>query len=429
MSEKPFGIGDGSVAGSAQVLSVAGSSPDDPPPGPPSRPPRIEDFLGEHPTRDLLAWAWLWQNDARFPIHHGGGLLARLVAFGKKLLRPLGLFPVKDLWDRQRVYNAILIEILERYREEHAAIRGDHRHYLERLDAIDARTTVGLQDVMLHNDALFSRVDQKLDRYRREARELWHRLGALVAAAEAAPPGTRPTAALDQAFGEQQYLNLEERFRGSEQEIASRIAAYAPYFEGKTSLLDLGCGRGEALELFARQGLAVHGIDSSAEMVARCREKGLSAEQGDLFGTLAAMPDGSYDAVVSFHVIEHLPPQSLPLLVRSAWRVLKPGGVLILETPSPLSVVMSARNFWADPTHLRPVHPWSLEVVFREAGFEPVTRLDLHPFPEDERLPEIALEPLPADQRPLADQINRLRDLLDDLLFGDRDFALIGIRP
>lgn len=422
---KPFEIGDGSAAVVAQAAAPVGSSPDDSP-RPISRreAPSIEHFLGEHPTRDLLSWAWLWGNDVAFPIHRGGGIVSRLVALGKKLLRPLALFPVKDLWDRQRVFNAILIETLEKYREEHAAIRATHQHYLERLDAIDARTTVGLQDVMLHNDALFSRVDQKLDRYRREARELWHRLGALVTAAESPEPG-----ALKKAVEEQQYLNLEERFRGSEAEIAERISAYSPFLEGKGSLLDLGCGRGEALELFARQGLAVHGIDSSKEMVARCHEKGLSAQEGDLFGSLAAIADGSYDAVVSFHVIEHLPPSSLPLLVRSAWRILKPGGVLILETPSPLSVVMSARNFWADPTHLRPVHPWSLEVVFREAGFEPVTRLDLHPFPQEERLPEIDLQKLPADQQALADQINRMRDLLDDLLFGNRDFALVGIRP
>lgn len=420
IADKPLGIGDESASVSAQAPFEAGSSPDDSP----RQPPTIEEFLGEHPTRDLLSWAWLWESDATFPIHRGGGPLARLIAFGKKLLRPLALFPVKDLWDRQRAYNAILIETLEKYREEHAAIRATHQHYQERLAAIDARTTVGLQDVMLHNDALFSRVDQKLDRYRREARELWHRLGALVTAAESPQPG-----AMQRAIEEQQYLTLEERFRGSEAEISERISAYQPFLAGKKSLLDLGCGRGEALALFAAQGLAVHGIDSSAEMIARCHEKGLSAQEGDLFGTLAAMPDGQYDAVVSFHVIEHLPPSSLPQLVRSAWRVLKPGGVLILETPSPLSLVMSARNFWTDPTHLRPVHPWNLEVVFREAGFEPVSRLDLHPFPADERLPEIQLEGLSGEQKQLADQVNRLRDMLDDLLFGNRDFALVGIRP
>lgn len=322
------------------------------------------------------------------------------------------------------MFNLILIETLEKYREAHAAISATHQHYLDRLDAIDARTTQGLQDVMLHNDALFARVDQKLDRYRREARELWHRLGALIVAQEAQPPR-----ALGQVLEEQQYLTLEQRFRGSEDEIESRVSAYLPFLEQGGRLLDLGCGRGEALAVFARHGLAVHGIDASAEMVALCREKGLSAEQGDLFAALRAFPDASFDAVVSYHVIEHLPPQLLPELVRSAWRVLRPGGVLILETPSPLSLAMSARNFWMDPTHLRPVHPASLEVTFREAGFEPVHRLDLHPFPADQRLPEIDLANLPPEQRPLADQINRLRDLLDDLLFGHRDFALIGTRP
>lgn len=408
------GIGDGPGGSNAQASVSSGSSPDEL--------PSLDAFLREHPTRRLLDWAWLWTSDTTFPILRGSGLRATLVALAKKLLRPFVRMPVADLWDRQRMFNLILIETLEKYRQAHAAIEATHQHYLDRLDAIDARTTQGLQDVMLHNDALFARVDQKLDRYRREARELWHRLGALIVAQEAQRP-------LGQVLEEQQYLTLEQRFRGSEGEIESRVSAYLPYLRKEGRLLDLGCGRGEALAVFARHGLKVHGIDASAEMVAICRDKGLSAEHGDLFAALASFPDGSFDAVVSYHVIEHLPPSSLPLLVRSAWRVLRPGGVLILETPSPLSLAMSARNFWMDPTHLRPVHPASLEVSFREAGFEPVHRLDLHPFPEEQRLPEIDLAGLPDDQQPLADQINRLRDLLDDLLFGHRDFALIGTRP
>ena len=92
-------------------------------------------------------------------------------------------------------------------------------------------------------------------------------------------------------------------------------------------------------------------------------------------------------------------------------------------------MVTAARDFWADPTHARLVHPASLEVSLREAGFEPVHRLDLHPFPDSERLPEIDLARLPEEQRALADQVNRLRDILDDLLFGSRDFGLVGIKP
>ena len=164
-------------------------------------------------------------------------------------------------------------------------------------------------------------------------------------------------------------------------------------------------------------------------MVARCREKGLKAEVGDLFEALASRPEGELGAIVSFHVIEHLPATLVPRLVRLAWRALKPGGILILETPSPLALAMSARDFWMDPTHRRPVHPAHLETTFREAGFEPVHRVDLHPFPEDQGLPEIDLNRLPEEQRELGDQVNRMRDILDDLLFGDRDFGMVGVKP
>jgi len=392
----------------------------------PEEGPLSLDRFVEWPTRDLSLWARLWTEDRPFPIRsRRRGLLGRFVAFAKRLLRPLVKFPLGDLWDRQRTFNLILIESLERQRTELHQTAEAHAELLRRLDE---RTTAGLADVMGHNDALFARVDQKLDRYRRQSRELWGRLGALLAAAET--PSDRPVGeTMAEVRREQSYLELERRYRGSEEEIASRIAAYLPHLKGRGEVLDLGCGRGEALALLGGHGIPARGVDSSGEMIARCREKGLEVEEGDLFEHLGSLDEGALGGIVSFHVIEHLPATSLERLVRLAWRALRPGGVLILETPSPLSVVTAARNFWIDPTHLRPVHPASLEIAYREAGFEPVHRLDLHPFPEEERLPEIDLEKLPEEQRPLADQVNRLRDVLDDLLFGARDFALVGEKP
>ncbi len=164
-------------------------------------------------------------------------------------------------------------------------------------------------------------------------------------------------------------------------------------------------------------------------MVALCRERGLDAAPGDLFERLAAVPEASLGGVVSFHVVEHLPAPSLDRLVRLAYRALLPGGVLILETPNPLSVVVAARNFWLDPTHRRPVHPESLQLLYELAGFDPIERLDLRPFPDVERLPEIDLARLPQDQRLLADRVNRLRDRLDELLFGFQDYGMVGTKP
>ncbi len=398
--------------------------------------PSIDLFLGE-PTRDLEQWAWLWTGDHPFPVRSHRGLFGRALVFFKRLLRPLAKSVTADLWDRQRIFNLILLETVaeERRLRQHLSARQDdiqktHQKAIEDhaaiLEALDRRVAASMTDVLAHNDALFARVDQKLDRYRREAKDLWHRLGALIAAAETETPAV----GLRSTQQEQEYLELERRYRGSEDEIAERVSVYLPHLEKVAGdVLDVGCGRGEAIEVLERHGIAARGIDASAEMVERCREKGLDAERADLFEYLGGLEEESLGALVSFHVIEHLAPESVERLARLAWKALKKGGVLVLETPSPLSLVMAGRNFWIDPTHRRPVHPGSLEVTFREAGFEPVHRLDLHPFPAAERLPEIDLAALPEKQKELADHVNRLRDILDDLLFGHRDFAMIGIKP
>jgi SAM-dependent methyltransferase len=349
------------------------------------------------------------------------GVLGRLVVAFKKLLRPLVQVPQNDLWERQRVFNLILLEHLERLRELKLE---DRLAYLEGFQA------QGVQDLMAHNDALFARVDQKLDRHRREVRDLQASLGealALVGDGSEQESDEAPAAVLERAREEHGYLELERRHRGTEEEIRERIARYLPYLEGAPGpVLDLGCGRGEALALLAGAGLEARGVDASARMVARCRERGLDAREGDLFEALAAEEAGSLGGVVSFHVIEHLPAAGLDRLVRLAHRALAPGGVLVLETPNPLSLVAGARNFWLDPTHRRPVHPEALSLLYELAGFGSVETIELRPFPDAERPPEIDLATLPEELRPLAHQVNTLRDHLDRVLYGYQDFAVVG---
>ena len=348
-------------------------------------------------------------------------MLGRFLVAWKRLVRPLVKVPQNDLWERQRIFNLILLEHLGR-------VYDNRRIDDERIGYLEALGATGITELMRHNDALFARADQKLDRYRREVYDLLGGLGGALARLET-EDSAPAVSALAQAREEHAYFELERRWRGTEEEIRERISLYLPYLAGKAPVLDLGCGRGEALALLAEHGLAARGVDGSARMVALCRERGLEAVEGDLFGVLAAAPPASLGAVVSFHVIEHLPAPALDRLVRLAWRALRPGGVLILETPSPLSLVVAARNFWLDPTHVRPVHPESLRLLFELAGFDPVERLDLRPFAAAERLPEIDLALLPEPQHVLADHLNRLRDRLDELLFGCQDYGLIGARP
>jgi O-antigen chain-terminating methyltransferase len=235
--------------------------------------------------------------------------------------------------------------------------------------------------------------------------------------------------ALEEGWKEQGYRSLEDRFRGTREDIAERVSTYLPFLPAEGDVLDLGCGRGEALEVLGSQGLTVRGVDLSAEMVEECHGRGLSAQCGDLFEVLANCPEGALAGVVSLHVIEHLDGADVDRLIRLAWRALGAGGALILETPNPLSLVVAARNFWRDPTHRRPIHPDTLAFLFGEAGFESVERLDMRPFGELEELPEVNLEEVPADLRILAEGVNEMRDHLDALLYGYQDYAVVGKKP
>ena len=381
--------------------------------------PAIERFLGE-PTRDLTEWRWLWEGNRRFPISSHRGLLGRLVVLGKRLLRPFVSAPQNDLWERQRVFNLILLEYLQRGEDIRQKVLAVHEPRLDRLEAV---WRDGLAEVMGHNDALFARVDQKLDVVRRESRSVWARLASAIAVAQA---GGVP--ALARAREEQDYLELEARFRGTEAEIAERLRHYLPFLAGKGEVLDLGCGRGEALAVLAEHDIPARGVDASAAMVAECLGKGLRAANADLFEALAGTPAGALGGVVSFHVIEHLPPAAVERLVRLAWRALAAGGVLVLETPNPLSLVVAARNFWIDPTHRRPVHPDTLRFLYEAAGFDPIERVDLRPFSPEQRLPELDVGTLAPELRPLAHRVNELRDRIDELLWGFQDYALIGTK-
>lgn len=408
----------------------------------------MTDEVGDKPARTIETfvegrtgapddWRWLWEENREFPIQSHRGVLGRIVVRLKSLLRPLVQAPQADLWERQRQFNLVMVGVMERLGDLESKVTDLHRdlnqvredlkkdvkQHASRLGHLEEFKRQGLDDVTRHSDALFARVDQKFDRYRRESRDLWSKVGGLLAAA-----GGDDAERLEHAREEVAYVELEDRFRGLESDIAERLAVYQPFFEAGATILDLGCGRGEALAVLQGFGLKARGVDSSQEMVRACSEKGLEAQAGDLFEVLAEAEEGSLGGVVSFHVIEHLPATTLERLARLAWRALKPDGVLILETPNPLSLVVAARNFWLDPTHRRPVHPEMLELLYEQAGFDRVERLDLRPFPADDRLPELDVAALAPELQGVGHDVNRLRDRLDELLFGYQDFAVIGTK-
>lgn len=171
------------------------------------------------------------------------------------------------------------------------------------------------------------------------------------------------------------YRAFEERYRGSRDLIKGRLRSYTGFTEALATLypgalaLDLGCGRGEWLELSAEIGFTAHGVDLDEAMLAACRERGLSVQTADALATLRAQPDASVAMVSAFHLVEHLPFDDVQTLIAEAMRVLLPGGLLIMETPNPENLIVGTSNFYLDPSHLKPVPPMLLEFMTDFAGF------------------------------------------------------------
>jgi len=141
--------------------------------------------------------------------------------------------------------------------------------------------------------------------------------------------------------------------------------------------IDLGCGRGEWLELLVEAGFDAHGIDLDDGMLAECRARGLKVQTLDAISALKALPDNSQALVSGFHLAEHIPFEALQELVQQALRVLKPAGLLILETPNPENIVVGTANFYLDPTHNRPLPPLLLSFLPEYYGFHRVKVLRL----------------------------------------------------
>ncbi len=171
------------------------------------------------------------------------------------------------------------------------------------------------------------------------------------------------------------YRAFEDKFRGSRELILSRLDVYLPFVRpikevsGQPNALDLGCGRGEWLELLGREGFDATGVDLDEGMLKACEQLHLNAHKADAIGYLESLPDASVGVISAFHMVEHIPFEALQQLVQQALRVLVPGGLLIMETPNPENLQVGAHTFYHDPTHQRPIPPMLLAFLPEHCGF------------------------------------------------------------
>jgi len=251
------------------------------------------------------------------------------------------------------------------------------------------------------------------------ARAQHNQLAALFLTQNATRNGSVPGLAADtgdrRLVLDELYASFENQYRGTPEHIKEGLKVYLPLLKdaGITSdILDLGCGRGEWLELLREEGWQARGVESNRAMIDNQRGQNLEIVQADALAYLRGLPENSLRAVTAFHFVEHVEFAELINLLDEINRVLKPGGLLIVETPNPKNLVVGACNFYSDPTHNKPLFPETLEFIVSYRGFVRIQLQYLHPV----------------EGSPFQDP-GEASQALNSWLFSARDFAIVGWKP
>ena len=345
--------------------------------------------------------------------------------------------------ERQQEFNSALVRALNGYLDRTAELHAHLRdvvstlvQYLQRvLPVMDARDRMSSALATTRAELILEAFDRRqeslarrvagLNALRDRVEALSEELRAVRSALAAGAPPPAVAAAAEKAAGDSAYVAFENRFRGSREEIHAKLAEYAALFEGLAPVLDLGCGRGEFLDQLRERGIEARGVEANAAVARSCRGRGLDVVDGDLLGLLRAQADASAGGVFAAQVAEHLPPAVLQSTLREAHRVLRPGGLLVLETVNPRSVVGFLEVYNRDLTHERPLHPETLSFLTAAAGFTDV-RVEMKSPVE----PAARLQAIPTDGLPerAAQGLNENIAKLNALLYGPQEYALLARR-
>jgi SAM-dependent methyltransferase len=233
--------------------------------------------------------------------------------------------------------------------------------------------------------------------------------------------------ALGASLDAYKYVGFEDQFRGSQDAIRERQESYLPYFEGLSDVLDVGCGRGEFVELLAAHGISARGIDLNHEMAEICRARGLDVQEADVVSYLSSLDDASLGGIFAAQVVEHFEPGYLLRFLELSFHKLRPGGRLVLETLNPACWVAFFESYIRDITHAWPLHPETLKYLVIASGFTRASVEFRSPVPPQDRLQAIAVPA--ATEAALADfaeTFNANVEKLNARMFTHMDYAVVA---
>lgn len=263
--------------------------------------------------------------------------------------------------------------------------------------------------------SLFHDQRQFAEQLRRLRDDVNARLAQFEKRLRSAQPAADEHSTMDESRMDEFFASFANQFRGSREEVKESLRFYLPLLKAASldkDILDLGCGRGEWLELLKEKGIEGYGIDINRLLIEQARELGFNVIQQDALSHLRGVLDQTLNAVTGFQFIEHISFQTLLEILGEILRTLRPGGLVIFETPNPKNLVVGACNFYSDPTHAKPLFPETVQFILSKLGFV------------DVRLEYVNM----VAGSPFKDG-SEATNALDSWFYSPRDFAVIGRKP
>jgi 2-polyprenyl-3-methyl-5-hydroxy-6-metoxy-1,4-benzoquinol methylase len=382
------------------------------------------DMSANNMQEDIATINSEWEVVADRPITSHRKVLGPIIVFFKKAIRKCLRWYINPIVDKQRTFNSAAVRLINGLKNN----QDEDKIKISEMEAKIARLEQDLQkgdsarrmqavennvrdlNILIQKQKDISFITS--ERVRRIEGAL-KKEGKIGVSSNSAPK-------IDYEGADMDYFLFEQMYRGSREEIKKRQRVYLKYLEDKKNILDIGCGRGELIELIMDEGnIGVKGIDLDDDMIIYCSEKGLPVEKADAISYLEKLKPGEIDGIYMGQVVEHLSPADMVRVVRLANEKLAKGGVFIAETLNPMCLYIFAHAFYMDTSHVKPVHPFTLEFIMQTNGFRNVETIYLSPVQEK-------LSKLKGSNIENLEEFNKGIDRLNELLFSNQDYAIIG---
>ncbi|HEY4425486.1 MAG TPA: methyltransferase domain-containing protein [Pyrinomonadaceae bacterium] len=276
--------------------------------------------------------------------------------------------------------------------------------YAAELQALKAQVEKQIDDLI-----------ERLQKSRMDIAQQETRISRLLEGASLTAPQSQPAHPEQDHLLDSLYVSLEDALRGTPEQIKEEVKVYLPVLEKagiSSDILDVGCGRGEWLQVLREAGFQARGIDTNRILIQQCKELSLDVEEREALEFLGSLSDGSLNAVTAFHFAEHLPLETLVKFLDEVGRALKPGGLIILETPNPENLLVGSCNFYLDPTHKNPIPIPTMKLLLEARGFRCEDVLKLH-----------------AVSSTKIEVKDQLTSHLNHFLYGPMNYAVIARKP